>query len=115
MYATAVSSADITWAYAQASLDNLETAREREDITVHAPSEGLVEANRNFIRADLEQIASAYQERYGIADGEEMLEDFRPIIEKWANMVDDIDSPEALAELYWDEVYSKVDVDKHGF
>ncbi|MGM0571750.1 MAG: C4-dicarboxylate TRAP transporter substrate-binding protein [Pseudomonadota bacterium] len=115
MYATAVTSADITWAYAQASLDNLETARELEDITVHEPSEGLIDANRKFIRADLERIASAYQERYGITDGEEMLADFRPIIEKWAGMVDDIDSPEALTELYWDEVYSKVDVDKHGF
>ena len=115
MYATAVTSADITWAYAQASLDNLETAREMDDITVHEPSEGLVDANRKFIKADLERIASAYQERYGIADGEKMLADFRPIIEKWAGMVDDIDSPEALAELYWDEVYSKVDVDRHGF
>ncbi|MFW5823507.1 MAG: C4-dicarboxylate TRAP transporter substrate-binding protein [Marinobacter sp.] len=115
MYATAVTSADITWAYAQASLENLETAREKDDITVHEPSDELVEATRKFIREDLERIAGAYEERYDIEGGDKMLEDFKPIIEKWAGLVDDIDSPEALSELYWDEVYSRVDVDRHGF
>jgi len=115
MYGTAVTSADITWAYAQASLKNLETARERDDIIVHEPGEDLKEATREFIRQDLEQIASVYQARYGIRDGEQMLEDFRPILEKWSAMVEDINSPEALTELYWGEVYSRVDVDRHGF
>lgn len=114
MYATAATSANITWAYARASLDNLETAREKDDITVHAPSADLIEATEAFVRKDLERIARVYHERYDIKDGEKMLADFRPILEKWAGMVDNIDSAEALTELYWNEVYSSVDVNTHG-
>lgn len=115
LYATAVTSADITWAYAQASIENLETARQRDDITVHEPDSGLRAATADFVQKDLKQIAAMYSQRYGIKDGEKMLSDFQPIIEKWAGLVADIDSPEALTELYWNEVYSKVDVDRHGF
>ncbi|MBM1143014.1 C4-dicarboxylate TRAP transporter substrate-binding protein [Alcanivorax sp. ZXX171] len=114
MYATAVTSADITWAYAQASLDNLQTARERDDIVVHEPDDDLVATTEDFVHRDLEQIARIYRERHGISNGDQMLDDFRPILEKWAGLVADIDSADALTELYWNQVYSKVDVTSHG-
>ncbi len=114
LYATAVTSADITWAYAQASLNNMETARERDDITVHKPSADLVAATRTFIREDLKNIAESYRERYGIKDGEQMLETFRPILERWTQLVESVESREDLTKLYWNQIYSKVDVETYG-
>lgn len=114
MYATAVTSAEITWMYAQASLKNMETARGLEEITVHEPGPDLVEATRSFVASDLDKIAAAYKERHGISEGAEMIRKFRPILEKWAELVKPVDSADALTELYWQEVYSQVDVTTHG-
>jgi hypothetical protein len=36
------------------------------------------------------------------------------MLEKWIDLVDGVKTPEALADLYWNEAYSKVDVDTHG-
>ena len=31
------------------------------------------------------------------------------LIDKWQVIVSDIDDPDQLAEIYWDEIYSKID------
>ena len=38
----------------------------------------------------------------------------RPLVKKWLELTADIDSTDALADLYWREVQSKVDVDRYG-
>ncbi len=40
--------------------------------------------------------------------------EFLPILERWVDLVQGIDSAEALADRYWEEVYSKVDVSQYG-
>lgn len=40
--------------------------------------------------------------------------EFRPVLERWVDLVQGIDSAEALADRYWEEVYSKVDVSQYG-
>ncbi|MEQ9509790.1 MAG: hypothetical protein RLN92_12135 [Alloalcanivorax xenomutans] len=40
--------------------------------------------------------------------------EFRPILERWVDLVQGIDSAEALADRYWEAVYSKVDVSRYG-
>ncbi|MCQ4320081.1 hypothetical protein [Stutzerimonas stutzeri] len=56
----------------------------------------------------------SYRERYGIEDVEEMLATFRPILERWTQLVDAVEFEEDLTKLYWDQVYSTVDVENYG-
>ncbi len=74
----------------------------------------LVDATREFVRQDLEAIVAYYAENHGVERGKEMLSTFRSILEKWVDRVQGVDSERALAELYWDEIFSKVDVSRHG-
>lgn len=114
LYATAVTSADITWAYAQASINNMEEAEAKPGITVHQPADDLLQATQAFALSDMDSVAATYQQRHGITDAQQLLEGFKPILERWVDLVSDIDSPEALTQLYWDQVYSKVDVSSYG-
>ncbi|GGY59332.1 C4-dicarboxylate TRAP transporter substrate-binding protein [Marinobacter zhanjiangensis] len=114
LHASAVLSAELSWGYAQAAMDNMETARELDRIDVHDASDAMKEQTREFIRQDLDNMAATYAEKYGVTNADEMIETFRPILEKWVSLVEGVDSGEALADLYWKEVFSKVDVSRHG-
>lgn len=114
LYATAVTSADITWAYAQASINNMKEAEANPAITIHQPAADLREATEAFVLADIDNVAATYQARHNIHNAQELLEGFRPVLERWAELVADIDSPEALTRLYWDEVYSRVNTATYG-
>lgn len=112
--ASAVLSAELTWGYAEAAEANMQAADEREDIHVHEAGEELIARTREFIQQDMEAIAAAYTEKYGVEDAGEMIATFRPLLDRWVGLVEDIDSGEALAELYWNEIFSKVDVSDYG-
>lgn len=114
LQASAVLSAELTWGYAEAALENMKTAEQMDDIEIHEASEGMKERTREFIRQDLDAMAETYAEKYDIDNAGEMIETFKPILEKWVSLVDGVDSGEALADLYWEEVFSKVDVSRHG-
>jgi TRAP-type C4-dicarboxylate transport system substrate-binding protein len=114
LHASAVLSAELSWGYAKAALDNMETARELDRIDIHEAADDMKSQTREFIREDLDNMAGTYAEKYGLDNAGEMIETFRPILEKWVGLVDGIDSGEALAELYWKETFSRVDVSSHG-
>lgn len=111
--ATAVLGADISWEYQISATRELENAADN-DITVHQPSEDLVQVTEAFIRDDLETIIDRYEERYGVVGADLVVDSFRSLLEKWAGLVSDIDNAEDLADLYWEEVYSKVDVSRYA-
>ena len=69
---------------------------------------------REFIQQDLDAMAATYADKYDISNASEMIGTFKPILEKWVSLVDGVDSGEALADLYWEEVFSKVDVTRYG-
>ncbi|MBA1145469.1 C4-dicarboxylate TRAP transporter substrate-binding protein [Ectothiorhodospiraceae bacterium WFHF3C12] len=114
LHAGAHISAEIPWVYHQREAAVLERAKNELDIAIHEASPDLVEATREFVRGDMEAIAQYYEKQYGVEDGARMLEEFRPILEKWVGLVEDVGSKEELAEVYWDEVFSKVDPSTHG-
>ncbi len=91
----------------------LDRARE-EGINIHQASPELLAATREFVEKDLQKNIDYYAERHGVSRGQEMLADFRELLEKWLVLVQDIESGEELGELFWTEVYSKVDVNSHG-
>ncbi|WP_372958299.1 C4-dicarboxylate TRAP transporter substrate-binding protein [Marinobacter sp.] len=111
--ATAILSAEFSWGYEKGAVDNERTAEE-QGIGLTQPSEAMVEKNREFIREDLKTIASAYEDRYDIQNADEKIERFRELLAKWRERIDGVESSEELADLYWEHVFSKVDVSQYG-
>lgn len=114
LHAGAHISAEIPWVYHQREAEVLERASSELGINLHSASEDLVEATRAFVQADMDVIARYYKERHGVENGAEMLQEFRPILEKWVGLMTKVNSQEELAEVYWQEVFSKVNPATHG-
>lgn len=81
---------------------------------MHEAGEELVALTKAFIEEDMATIASEYRQRYGLERADEMIATFRPILDKWVELAANIDSNEALADLYWREAFSKVDVSDYA-
>ncbi|KYZ85835.1 hypothetical protein A3Q32_06450 [Alcanivorax sp. KX64203] len=73
-----------------------------------------MEASREFVKQDLNTIIDYYAKNHGVERGEEMLDTFRGLLKKWVGLVQDVDSLDELETLYWNEVFSKVDVSSYG-
>ncbi|MGR3425633.1 MAG: C4-dicarboxylate TRAP transporter substrate-binding protein [Pseudooceanicola nanhaiensis] len=108
-----VLSADISWNYYEQEAQNLEMAREM-GINVHDASPEFREKIREYVRGDLEGVAEIFQTQYGVEDASAMIEDFMPFLERWYGLVEGVDSREALRELFWTEIYAKVDPATYG-
>lgn len=80
----------------------------------HQIDDDVQEATNAFIRQDIKTMASVYASEHGDENGEQILNDFRQRLDKWRGLVQDIESEEALAELYWTEILSKVDPETYG-
>ena len=113
LHASAVLGAEISWDYQAGATKELENAPD-EGIAVHAADASLREATQVFIEKDAQTIADNYAKRHGIERSSEMVETFRGILSKWVDRVADVDNADDLAELYWNEIYSKVDVSSYG-
>lgn len=113
LQATAVLSAQFSWGYEQGAVENERTAEE-QGIGLTQPSEAMLERNREFIRNDLKTIAETYAERYDVKQAEEKIERFRTLLAEWRERIDNIESSEELADLYWEHVFSKVDAAQYG-
>ena len=74
----------------------------------------MTEATAEFVEQDMDVLVSYYAENYGVERGPEMLEEFRGVLDKWVDLVQGVETKEELANLYWKEIYSKVDVNAHG-
>lgn len=107
--ATAVLGAVISWDYQVGAVRELEGADEA-GIAVHETGPELRKVTDEFIRNDMANIASNYQKRHGLENAQEMADTFRDLLEKWVDLVEDVDNVDDLADLYWNELYSKVDV-----
>ncbi len=113
LHAAADSNAHTTWGYRIDDERALKEAKEK-GIAMHEADDAMVTTAEQFIEKDMETIAANYQKKYGVDDAAEMIATFRPLLEKWMTLVKDVDSSEALADLYWNEIYSKVDVSQYG-
>ncbi len=105
--------ADIAWVYI---LDG-RNGRERapgEDIEYGPAPDDIVAMNREFIQQDKDAIAEIYNERFGIEGGAEAAATLTEALSKWTELTKDVSSGEELAEIYWNEIFSKVDVATYG-
>lgn len=111
--AGAAMAADAIWAYYLSNEENLVEAKER-GIQVVEADQPLVDETARFIEADVKNIASHYASRYGLENTEEQITTFRGILDRWLDLIEGVDGKEELQQLYWDEIFSKVDVSSYG-
>lgn len=115
LYATAMASARILSLYYDDHQEVLRRFGSEANLSLHEPKEDIVRATGAFVESDMDTVADHYNSRYGISDARERLEAFQARLSEWIEKVDGIETEEDLADLYWNEVFSKVDVSSYGF
>ncbi|MBK1850526.1 C4-dicarboxylate TRAP transporter substrate-binding protein [Marinobacter sp. 1-4A] len=113
LHASAAHASALSWGYAQAAITNMKTAEE-QGIKIHEPDAGLVKVTRDFIEQDIKAVAAKYAETHNLTSSAPLVESFRTLLTKWVELVKGVDNSEELTQVYWDEVYSKVNVDTYG-
>ncbi len=111
--ASAEGGAYTPWIYQEKEAEAIEAAKKR-GVRMHTADPELLKKTQAFIEQDMETIAKYFAEKHGVKRGREMIATFRPILEKWVKLVQPVKSVDELGDLYWKEIYSKVDVEKLG-
>ena len=101
-----------TWAY-QAGQEDVLSKVAAEGVTVHQADPAVIAKTAEFAAADRTALVGLYADK-GVTRGEEMLTAFQALLEKWVGLTQGVADADALADLYWSELYSKVDVATHG-
>lgn len=105
--------AEISFRYLRYGERDMEAARMKGAEVLQADP-AAIEASRKVIEADLKSMAAGYARQHGVKRADEIIETIRQLVERWVPLVQDIGNADELSELYWNEVYSKVDVNSHG-
>lgn len=106
--------ADLTWKYYADAKANLD-ASPAKGIEVIEPGPEIMAASDDFVRGDLKVIAKQFVDDYGVTNTDAKIAELTKLVEKWKTLTADIaDDPEALAKVYWDEIYSKIDPVTYG-
>lgn len=103
----------IPFVYHQREKEILEQVAKRGG-KVHQADPALLQKTREFAQQDMQTIVEYFAKTHGVQRGGDMLAQFRPVLEKWVLLVQGIGSREELAEVYWNEVFSKVDAGSYG-
>lgn len=115
LYGAAVINAELAMQYHEEHEEALRQLAERSDeITMHEPEASFQAETRAFQKADLATIPQRYAERYGIENAEELSAAFTEVLAEWMDRVSDVHTREQLVALYWDEIFSKIDVNSYG-
>ena len=101
-----------TWAY-QAGQEDVLSKVAAEGVTVHQADPAVIAKTAEFAAADRTALVGLYADK-GVTRGEGMLTAFQALLEKWVGLTQGVADADALADLYWSELYSKVDVATHG-
>lgn len=106
-------SAHAGWQYVNFEGRDLKRA-EAKGIRIHKADQALIDQTQSFVQGDMKTIAEFYASKFGVAEPQAAIDTFRPLLEKWAKIVKEVKTPDELAEVYWTEVVSKVDVKTYG-
>ncbi|MGR3603654.1 C4-dicarboxylate TRAP transporter substrate-binding protein [Sulfitobacter sp.] len=109
---SAVAAAEMSYAYYNEARDNIAKAKE-QGVTFREADAALRNESVEWISKDVDDLVTIYADR-GVANGEANAAKIRELMTKWVSLVKDVESAEALADLYWTEVLSKVDVASYG-
>lgn len=113
MRGASVAAAQVPWSYHQVENQVLDGLRKR-GARIHDTAPDLIAASQRFIEKDMHTMVGYFAEKHGVKRGQEMLTDFRALLDKWEGLTANVKSVDALSELYWQEIYSKVDTTTFG-
>ncbi len=105
--------ADMTWVYIEEARDGRERAPGLGIEYGDAPAD-MVSMNREFINKDKEAIAKIYNERFGIETGAAAADALDELLVKWTDLTKGVEGGEKLSKLYYDEIFSKIDIASYG-
>lgn len=101
------------WRYESTQERALDAVREQGG-NIHTASDDFHEATAAFVEKDMETIVEYYQERYGIERGDQIMMEFSQVLDRWVDLVQGVETVDELADLYYDEIFARVDVSSHG-
>ncbi len=106
--------ADGTWKYYDDAKKNLEIAPSK-GIEVIEPDPEILTRTDEFVKGDLKVISEQFTTDYGVANTDEKIAKLVELTEKWKALTEGMENdPEALFQVYWDEVFSKIDPETYG-
>ncbi len=112
--AAAMSTAAVSWKYVVDGAQNMKDAQAKGIQINQAPAD-VVARSKAFIDADLATIAQAAEKNSGIKNASQKIARFRQLVEKWEKLTPEGNwEPNKLAEIYYREIYSKIDPKTHG-
>ena len=115
--AGSVMTSEVTYRYQKQAMDDLEKARQK-GINVMKADPELLKKSHEFIAKDLEFVPQFYAQEYKLDEArlKELSTKMSALLDKWTEIIakTDIKSADDLQKLYWDEVYSKVNVEQYG-
>ena len=117
LLAGSVMTAEVTYRYQKQALNDLEKARKKGINILNADSD-LLKKSHEFIAKDLKYIPEFYAQEYKLDKARltELSNKMSTLIDKWTDIIAkaDIKSADDLQKLYWQEVYSHIDVNQYG-
>ncbi|MFE3837211.1 C4-dicarboxylate TRAP transporter substrate-binding protein [Pseudogemmobacter sonorensis] len=105
--------AGITWNYHAAGETDIANALALGK-TVLSPDAELAGQARSFVESEVGVVADNFRTNYGVARADEMQQEFALVLERWAGLVADVDNADDLAEIYWSQIFSKLDPASYG-
>ncbi len=112
--AAAMSTAAVSWKYVVDGAQNMKDAQAKGIQINQAPAD-VVARSKAFIDADLATIAQAAEKNSGIKNASQKIARFRQLVDKWEKLTPEGNwEPNKLAEIYYREIYSKIDPKTHG-
>lgn|SRR5690625_1628619 len=111
--ASAVGAAAISYMYSQSADEGLALVR-KNGAKFHEASDDLIKASQEFVKGDMQTLIDQYSRQYKLDNTDQMLANFRPILEKWAKRMENVESKQDLIDLYMEHIVSKLDAASYG-
>lgn len=106
-------SAGVTWAYIEEARVGAERAPGL-GISYGYVGEELLDLNAQLIEADLQLLADVYRDRFGITNGDEVSAKLFELMERWTELTSDVSGAAELADIYYEQIFSRLDRSSFG-
>jgi TRAP-type transport system periplasmic protein len=104
----------VTWKYVTDGMKNMKDS-EAKGIQIHQAPPDVVARSKAFIESDLATIAQAAEKNSGIRNAAQKIDRFKVLLAKWEKLMPEKDwDPAALADIYRQEIFSKIDAKSYG-
>ena len=114
--ASARLAAEAIVSYEQDDAESLEAAKASGTVSIHEADEALLSKSAEFVNGDLATISEQFSNSFNVADTDAKIQTFGGLLDKWKGLTMEIglDGTDDLDELYWNEIFSKLDPETYA-